>query len=138
VSSRPAFVVTIALSLILVMAVAGTVQYQKAVAQGGLIDKVQQFVKSVIEKCMHTVSTSGGTACNGPGGGAVQEGGGGAGAGCGGGGGSGSGGGSGPVFGGPAAQGSDGSSGSVKVGPNGVTQTATGANGETVSRSVSR
>jgi len=51
---------------------------------------------------------------------------------------SGSGGGSGPVFGGSEAQGSDGSSGSIKVGPNGLTQTAKGANGETISRSVSR
>jgi hypothetical protein len=55
------------------------------------------------------------------------------------GGGSGGGGGvSGPVFGGTEAQGSDGSSGSIKVGPNGVTQTATGSNGETMSRSISR
>lgn len=59
-SSRPAFVVTIALSLILAIAVVGTVQNQKAVAQGGLIDKVQQFVKSVKEKCTHTVSTNSG------------------------------------------------------------------------------
>jgi len=103
-----------ALSLILVMAVVGTVQNQKAVAQGGLIDKVQQFVKRVIEKCTHTVSTSSGTACNGPGGAAVcQEGGGSSGGGSSSG--SGGGGGSGPVFGGPAAQGSDGSSGSIKV-----------------------
>jgi hypothetical protein len=42
------------------------------------------------------------------------------------------------VFGGTAAQGSDGSNGSIKVGPNSVTQTATGANGETISRSISR
>jgi hypothetical protein len=52
----------------------------------------------------------------------VQEGGGSAG------GGGFGGGGIGPAIGGEA-QGSDGSSGSVKVGPNGVTQTATGANG---------
>jgi hypothetical protein len=33
---------------------------------------------------------------------------------------------------------SNAGSGSIKVGPNGVTQTATGANGETISRSVSK
>jgi hypothetical protein len=149
-SSRPALVVTIAISLILVVAVVGTVQNQKVVAQGGLIDKVQQFVNRVIEKCTHTVSTSGGgTTCNGNSGAAVQEGGGGSGvgSGCSGGGsstgsgtggGTGGGGGSGPVFGGSQALGSDGSSGSIKVGPNSVTQTATGGNGETISRSVSR
>lgn len=113
VSSRPAFVVTIALSLILVMAVVGTVQNQSAVAQGGLIDKVQQFVNNIIKKCSHTVSTSSGTACHGNGDAAAcQEGGGGAGegggcGGCGGGAGvscsgasTGTGGGSGPIFGG--------------------------------------
>ena len=36
------------------------------------------------------------------------------------------------------AQGSDGSSDSIKVGPNGVTRTAKGANVDSVSRSVSR
>jgi hypothetical protein len=36
------------------------------------------------------------------------------------------------------ALGSDGSSDSIKVGRNGVTQTAKGVNGESVSRSVSR
>ena len=41
VSSRPAFVVTIALSLILVMAVIGTVQNQKAITQGGILDKIE-------------------------------------------------------------------------------------------------
>jgi hypothetical protein len=48
VSSRPAFVVTIALSLIIVMAVVGTVQNQKAIAQGRIIDKIKN--ESIIQK----------------------------------------------------------------------------------------
>jgi hypothetical protein len=84
VSSRPRFVLAITLSLILLTAtIADTLQYQKAYAQGGLIDNIKKFVTSIIEKCTRTVSTSSGTACNGNGVAAVQEGGG-AGGGCGG------------------------------------------------------
>jgi hypothetical protein len=63
VSSRPRFVLAIALLLILIMAAVGTIQNQKAVAQG-LIDKIKKFVNSIIDKCTHTVRTgSGGAAC---------------------------------------------------------------------------
>lgn len=53
-SSRPAFVVTIAFSLILVaMAVVGTVQNQKAIAQGGITDKIEN--ESIVENTFDCV-----------------------------------------------------------------------------------